>query len=180
MSVRRAVSMRKARHAFLIVLLAFLITSTAGLVLAQGTVYRSDWVWGIPRIQKVAEAFFAGSDVDVHLVVYAEVDIDDDGQKELIFTVTQKDFCGTAGCTSAILQKRGRKWVAICENSSDGEIHALDQKDGRYRRLILRHDHNGPVVTRWENGRCIDTREEELERIFRESQDIPFQRSPSP
>ena len=63
----------------------------------------------------------------------AAVDLNADGEKELILVTTNPGWCGSVGCRGEIVQRLGRRWSVISLIS----VGALD------RARVLRERHNG-------------------------------------
>lgn len=68
-----------------------------------------------------------------HNFLVAAIDLNDDGEKELVLATTDPGWCGSGGCHGEIVQRVGRQWTVV------GEI-AVGSLD---RARVLRERHNG-------------------------------------
>ena len=73
----------------------------------------------------------------------AAVDLNDDGQDELILVATDFGSCGSAGCSGEILQRRGERWAIIgAPRLSADTTRLLRRRHNGYRMLSF----FGPIV----------------------------------
>jgi len=65
-------------------------------------------------------------------------DIADDGESEAFLRFTNGPFCGSVGCSIAILRKSGGQWRPICESMADTDyIVILEHKDHGMHQVLL-------------------------------------------
>lgn len=104
-----------------------------------------------------------GSPVDIGIFTY---DLNEDGQKEILFILTGSGFCGVSHCTFSILQKNNNKWLAIFDVATypDGTI-ILPQLTNHYHLLAFPGSLTLPGYNIWQwNGKTYDYKEKLKEK----------------
>lgn len=137
--------------------LAGLSCLTAGLVVAQAKGWTVDRVLELAAGTPAALGEFA-SQADLQEIVaerdyvLERVDLDGDGQNELIVQAQSRAFCGSGGCFTLVLTKRGGQLVPLLrQNLAHGGLAITREKSNGYRALaavdaagnILKGDRQG-------------------------------------
>jgi hypothetical protein len=75
----------------------------------------------------------------------AREDLNDDGSKEMILVAQDSMWCGTGGCSFAVLEMRGGKIATILSGNIAGTLAVTNEKIGEYRALAAVDD-KGTII----------------------------------
>jgi hypothetical protein len=131
--------------------LAGLACFAAGLAAAQTSSWTVDRVLELAPGTSDALGEFA-SQVDLQEIVaerdyvFTKVDLNDDGQMELIVQAQSSAFCGSGGCFTLVLTRRGGQPVPLLrQNLAHGGLAITREKANGYRALAA-VDANGKIL----------------------------------
>jgi hypothetical protein len=138
-------------HVVVRAVLAGLTCFAAGLAGAQASSWTVDRVLELAAGTSDALGEFA-SQVDLQEIVaerdymFTKVDLNDDGQMELIVQAQSSAFCGSGGCFTLVLTQRGGQPVPLLrQNLAHGGLAITREKANGYRALAA-VDANGKIL----------------------------------
>jgi hypothetical protein len=103
---------------------------------------------GTDYISEAIESVFGdslGDSVDFEI---ASVDLNDDGKDEVIVKVRGRDWCGSGGCTSHILQKSGEDgWKEIGHNFGGYDFTLSSIPENGFLPIYYKHSDN--IFRKW-------------------------------
>jgi hypothetical protein len=137
-------------HVVVRAVLAGLTCFAAGLAGAQASSWTVDRVLELAAGTSDALGEFA-SQVDLQEIVaerdymFTKVDLNDDGQMELIVQAQSSAFCGSGGCFTLVLTQRGGQPVPLLRQNLFGVLAITREKANGYRALAAVDD-NGKLL----------------------------------
>lgn len=107
--------------------------------------FEKDW-------HKIMEYFHSGILKLDRDIFYAAVDLDDDGEKEILLLNENTYFCGTAGCALDIWKHYADGWQKICGTALQNKYDLMvsSKKAAGFHELVfagIPHPHNWKVTT---------------------------------
>jgi hypothetical protein len=90
---------------------------------------------GTDPIRKLLSADPSLRDMIAGKFSIAREDLNDDGSKEMILISEELMWCGSGGCSFAVLELRGGKIVTILSGNVSGTLALTSEKIGQYRAL---------------------------------------------
>jgi hypothetical protein len=102
---------------------------------------------------------FGGGDATNYKIGWA--DLDGDGKQEAIVLMTGEDWCGSGGCTLAVLKHNADSWTVVSKvPTCRPPVLVLDEKTNGWRELAVSAQGGGDptrraLVLRFQKGRYV-------------------------
>jgi hypothetical protein len=101
---------------------------------------------GTPKARASLAKIAAVRDLVAEAFVYAGVDLNDDGRKEMLVLARSGSFCGSGGCMLVVLEQQGPKVVTLATLQTDGALGVTQHKVGAYRALAALDDKGAVAI----------------------------------